>query len=170
MIAATILVVFPMCMAMAAFSDLLTMTIPNRLSIVLLASFFVIAPLSGLPWQEFGMHFAAAGMVFAACFTLFAFGIMGGGDAKILTASAVWFGFNPSLVAYLSYVSVLGGFLSILILMLRANYDLILVSRVPIPQTMLHAKKVPYGIAIGAAAFLAFPSSPLVQSVIGAIH
>jgi prepilin peptidase CpaA len=170
MIAATILVVFPMCMAMAAFSDLLTMTIPNRRSIVLLASFFVIAPLSGLPWQEFGMHFAAAGMVFAACFTLFAFGIMGGGDAKILTASAVWFGFNPSLVAYLSYVSVLGGFLSILILMLRANYDLILVSRVPIPQTMLHAKKVPYGIAIGAAAFLAFPSSPLVQSVIGAIH
>lgn len=170
MIAATILVVFPMCMAMAAFSDLLTMTIPNRLSIVLLASFVAVAPLAGLPWQEFGMHLVAGGMVFAACFTLFAFGIMGGGDAKILTASAVWFGFNESLVAYLSYVSVLGGFLSIIILMLRANHNLIIVSRMPIPETMLHAKKVPYGIAIGAAAFLAFPASPLVQSVIGAIH
>ena len=45
-----------------------------------------------------------------------------------------------------------------------------LASRLPVPDTMLHAKKVPYGIAIGAAAFAAFPSSPLVQSVVGAIH
>jgi prepilin peptidase CpaA len=82
----------------------------------------------------------------------------------------VWFGFNESLVVYLTYVSILGGFLSILILMLRANHNFILATRLPIPDTMLHAKKVPYGIAIGAAAFMAFPSSPLVQSVIGAIH
>jgi Flp pilus assembly protein protease CpaA len=34
---------------------------------------------------------------------------------------------------------------------------------------MLHTKKVPYGIAIGGAAFLAFPSSPLVQAMIGTI-
>lgn len=170
MLAATILVVFPMCMAMAAFSDLLTMTIPNRLSIVLVASFVAIAPFTGISLHDFALHMGAGGVVFAACFALFAVGIMGGGDAKILTASAVWFGFNESLVIYLTYVSVLGGFLSILILMLRANHNLILASRLPIPDTMLHAKKVPYGIAIGGAAFMAFPSSPLVQSVIGTIH
>jgi prepilin peptidase CpaA len=170
MLAATILVVFPMCMAMAAFSDLLTMTIPNRLSIVLIASFVAIAPFTDISIHDFALHLGAGGAVFAACFALFAFGIMGGGDAKILTASAVWFGFNESLVVYLTYVSILGGFLSILILMLRANHNFILATRLPIPDTMLHAKKVPYGIAIGAAAFMAFPSSPLVQSVIGAIH
>jgi prepilin peptidase CpaA len=169
MVIAAILVVFPLCMAMAAFSDLLTMTIPNRLSLVLIASFIAIAPFAGLSVNEILMHLGAGAAVFAACFALFAFNIMGGGDAKILTASAVWFGFNDSLVAYLAYVSVLGGFLSIFILMIRANYDLILVSRIPVPQTMLHTKKVPYGIAIGGAAFLAFPSSPLVQAMIGTI-
>mgnify|MGYP000329516468 CR=1 FL=1 len=169
MVIAAILVVFPLCMAMAAFSDLLTMTIPNRLSLVLIASFIAIAPFAGLSVSEILMHLGAGAAVFAACFALFAFNIMGGGDAKILTASAVWFGFNDSLVAYIAYVSVLGGFLSIFILMIRANYNLILVSRIPVPQTMLHTKKVPYGIAIGAAAFLAFPSSPLVQATIGTI-
>ncbi|MBX9459751.1 MAG: hypothetical protein KL863_29050 [Rhizobium sp.] len=48
MISAAILVVFPLCMAMAACSDLLTMTIPNRLSVVLIASFLAIAPFAGL--------------------------------------------------------------------------------------------------------------------------
>jgi prepilin peptidase CpaA len=166
MIAAAILVVFPLCMAMAACSDLLTMTIPNRLSIVLVASFVAIAPLAGLSLHELLLHLGAGGAVFAVCFTLFAFNIMGGGDAKILAASAIWFGFNESLMAYLTYVSILGGVLSVLILMIRSNYDLILVSRIPVPQTMLHAKKVPYGIAIGAAAFAAFPASPLVQAAI----
>lgn len=169
MVTAAILVVFPLCMAMAACSDLLTMTIPNRLSLVLIASFIAIAPFAGLSFHDILMHLGAGAAVFAACFALFAFNIMGGGDAKILTASAVWFGLNDSLVAYIAYVSVLGGFLSILILTIRANYDLILVSRIPVPQTMLHTKKVPYGIAIGAAAFLAFPSSPLIQATIGTL-
>ncbi|MDB5523625.1 MAG: peptidase [Rhizobium sp.] len=169
MVTAAILVVFPLCMAMAAFSDLLTMTIPNRLSVVLLASFLCIAPLAGLSLHDMLLHFGAGAAVFAFCFVLFALNIMGGGDAKILTASAVWFGFNDTLTLYIAYVSVLGGFLSIFILMIRANYDLILVSRLPVPQTMLHAKKVPYGIAIGAAALLAYPSSPLVQALLAAL-
>jgi prepilin peptidase CpaA len=169
MVTAAILVVFPLCMAMAACSDLLTMTIPNRVSVVLIASFVAIAPLAGLSLQEILMHLGAGAIVFAFCFALFAFNVMGGGDAKILTASAVWFGFNNSLLLYVAYVSVLGGFLSILILTIRAKHDLLVVSRIPVPQTMLHAKKVPYGVAIGAAAFLAFPSSPLVQAAIGSI-
>jgi prepilin peptidase CpaA len=169
MVTAAILVVFPLCMAMAAFSDLLTMSIPNRLSIVLVASFLAIAPFAGLTLQDVATHLGAGAIVFATCFALFAFNIMGGGDAKILTASAVWFGFNDSLMLYIAYVSVLGGFLSILIVMIRANYNMILVSRIPVPETMLHAKKVPYGVAIGAAAFLAFPSSPLLQAAITSI-
>jgi prepilin peptidase CpaA len=165
MVTAAILVIFPLCMAMAAFSDLLTMTIPNRVSVVLIASFLAIAPFAGLSPQDILMHLGAGVIVFAVCFALFAFNVMGGGDAKILTASAVWFGLHDSLMLYIIYVSMLGGLLSILIITMRANHNMIIVSRIPIPQTMLHAKKVPYGIAIGAAAFLAFPSSPLVQAI-----
>jgi prepilin peptidase CpaA len=167
MIAAAVLVVFPLCMAMAASSDLLTMTIPNRLSLVLIAAFVAIFPFTGGTLQEFGLHLGGGAAVFAVCFGLFAFGIMGGGDAKILTASAIWFGFNESLYLYIIYVSIFGGALSLLILLMRSNMNLILVYGIPVPQTMLHAKKVPYGIAIGAAAFAAYPSSPLFKAALG---
>lgn len=169
MVTAAILVIFPLCMAMAAFSDLLTMTIPNRLSVVLIVSFVLLAPLAGLSLQQILMHLGAGALVFGVCFALFAFNIMGGGDAKILTASAVWFGFNDTLTLYIAYVSVFGGFLSLLVLTIRANHDLLLVSRIPVPQTMLHTKKIPYGIAIGSAALLSFPSSPLVQAAISGL-
>ena len=36
---------------------------------------------------------------------------MGGGDVKLLAASAVWFGINPSLFEYMVYVSLFGGLL-----------------------------------------------------------
>ena len=167
MIPAAIMVIFPLCMAMAACSDLLTMTIPNRLSVVLIASFVAIAPFTGLSMHDLVMHLGAGAAVFAACFVLFAFNIMGGGDAKILTASAIWFGLNDSLVHYLAYVSVLGGFLSLGILMMRTQHNLILAYGIPVPETMLHKKKVPYGIAIGAAAFMAYPMSPLMELALG---
>jgi prepilin peptidase CpaA len=167
MVTAAILVIFPLCMAMAACSDLLTMTIPNRLSVVLVASFAILAPFSGLSMHDILMHLAAGGAVFAACFVLFALNIMGGGDAKILTASAIWFGFNDSLVSYLAYVSVFGGLLSLVVLMMRTQHNLILAYGIPVPETMLHKKKVPYGIAIGAAAFLAYPMSPMMKLALG---
>jgi prepilin peptidase CpaA len=167
MISAAIMLIFPLCMAMAACSDLLTMTIPNRLSVLLIASFLAIAPFAGLSLTDIAMHLAAGGTVFVVCFALFAFNIMGGGDAKILTASAIWFGFNDSLLLYIIWVSVLGGQLSLIILMLRSQHNLILAYGIPLPETMMHKKKIPYGIAIGAAAFITYPSSPLVQSALG---
>ncbi len=109
MINATILVVFPFSLALAALSDLLTMTIPNRVSLVLLVSFFFVAPLAGLDLAQLGLHTVAAGLIFAVSFALFAANVMGGGDAKLLTASAAWFGFNESLVTFLVYVSFFGG-------------------------------------------------------------
>lgn len=170
MISAAIMVIFPLCMAMAACSDLLTMTIPNRISVVLLASFLAVAPFVGLTLHQILLHLGAGGAVFAVCFALFAFGVMGGGDAKVLTASAVWFGLNDSLVTYLIWVSVFGGLLSILILMMRSQHNLILVYGIPVPETMLHKKKIPYGVAIGAAAFMAYPSAPLMQSALGLVQ
>jgi prepilin peptidase CpaA len=169
MISAAIMVIFPLCMAMAACSDLLTMTIPNRLSVLLIASFLAIAPFAGLSFHDIVMHIGAGAAVFAVCFTLFAFGVMGGGDAKILTASAIWFGLNESLYTYLIWVSIFGGLLSIVILLMRSQHNLILAYGIPIPETMLHKKKVPYGIAIGAAAFIAYPAAPLMQSALGVL-
>lgn len=167
---AAIFVVFPLCLAIAAFSDFFTMTIPNRVSAIVLASFIVVAPLAGLAMPQIGFHLLAGLIVFASCFALFAIGVMGGGDAKLLTASAVWFGLTPSLVAYLVYVSFFGGILTLAILSLRGHASAIMASGLPLPNHLLTAKKVPYGIAIGIAAFFAYPSSPLMQAALANFH
>ncbi|WP_046119736.1 A24 family peptidase [Ensifer aridi] len=164
MIYAVILIVFPFCLALAAFSDLFTMTIPNRVSAVLLASFLLVAPLAGLDLAQIGLHVAAAVVVFAVCFCLFAAHVMGGGDAKLLTASAIWFGLNTSLATFLLYVSVLGGLLTLVVLLLRSQENVILAARIPVPRLLLTAKKIPYGIAIALGGFAAYPSSPLMQA------
>lgn len=163
---AVIFVVFPLCLAIAALSDLFTMTIPNRVSAILLAAFALVAPLAGLGLYEIAMHLTAGLLVFSVCFTLFALNVMGGGDAKLLTASAVWFGFSFSLVEYLIYVSFFGGVLTLGILALRSHTNTILASGLPVPDHLMTAKKVPYGIAIGVAAFAAYPSSPLMLAAL----
>ncbi|MBB3460963.1 prepilin peptidase [Rhizobium sp. BK377] len=161
MIAAAVFVILPLCLAIAAFSDLFTMTIPNRVSLILIASFAVIAPLSGLSWDVIGMHLAGAAIVFCVCFALFAVNVMGGGDAKLLSATALWFGFDQSLLFFVADVGLIGGVLTLLILMVRSQSNAILAIGLPIPNSLLLAKKIPYGIAIAIGGFLAFPSSPL---------
>ncbi len=89
MLEALIFVVFPFCMVFAAVSDLLSMTIANRVSLVLVATFAVVAPLTGMDWTTYGWHFAAGLTVLIAGFGLFAMGAMGGGDAKLMAATAL---------------------------------------------------------------------------------
>ncbi|MBB3455261.1 prepilin peptidase CpaA [Rhizobium sp. BK313] len=162
MLEAATLLIFPLCLSVAAVSDLLTMTIPNRVSLILVGAFIVLAPLVGLTLPEIGMHFAGAAIVFCVCFALFALNVMGGGDAKLLAASALWFGFDPSLLSFLVYVAFLGGVVTIAILMIRSQSNVILAMGLPLPNSLLIAKKIPYGIAIAIGGFLAFPSSPMV--------
>ncbi|MCL6705976.1 prepilin peptidase [Pseudomonas sp. R2.Fl] len=161
MIASVIFIVFPLCLVLAALTDFLEMTVPNRIPAILAGAFFVIAPFVGLDWTGFGLHLVAAFAVFSACFALFAFGVMGGGDAKLLTAAALWFGLNTSLLAFVLYVAYLGGVLTVLILLVRSRANSVLAMGLPIPNSIVMAKKIPYAIAIGAAGLLSFPQSPL---------
>ncbi len=167
---AIIFVIFPLCLAFSALSDLFTMTIPNRVSAILLGTFVLVAPMVGLGLPAIGMHLAAGLIVFAVCFTLFALNIMGGGDAKLLTASAVWFGLNASLMEFLIYVSFFGGLVTLLILMMRKQENAILASGLPVPHLLFTANKIPYGVAIGLGGFLAYPSSPLMMAALARLH
>lgn len=168
MLEAAILVIFPMCLALGAMTDLISMTIPNRVSILLAASFCIIAPLTGMDMSVFGWHFIAAGCVFVFCFISFAFNAMGGGDAKILSASALWYGFSPDLILYLIYIAVFGAGLTFLVLMLRANSNMLLATRIPMPLYVYNATAgVPYGVAIGIAALITFPDTALFTYALG---
>jgi len=162
MLEAAALLIFPLCMSIAAISDLLTMTIPNRVSLALAVSFLVLAPIFGLSFTEIAMHLAGASAVFFVCFALFALNVMGGGDAKLLAAAALWFGFDSSLVVFLIYVAFIGGAVTFLIVLFRSQSSTIMAIGLPLPNSLITAKKIPYGIAIAIGGILAFPGSSLV--------
>lgn len=164
MVIAAIFLIVPLCLAFAAVNDLITMTIPNRVPAILLGSFLIVAPFTGMDWQTFAMSLLAGFVILAACFGFFAMNAMGGGDAKILAASAVWFGFNISLTVFMLYVAFVGGLLTITILLIRSRSQEIMAVGLPIPDSLLVAKKIPYGIAIAIAGLLTYPEAPLVQA------
>ena len=163
MIEAAILIVFPFAMAFAAISDLLSMTIQNRVSLILLIAFATLAPLTGMPWDVYGMHFVAGAAVLAVTFGLFATGTMGGGDAKLMSATAVWLGWNLELAAYLMTLSILGGLLTLAILRYRRSQMMVVyTARFEFMRRLAQKEEgVPYGIALGLAGLMSFPASPL---------
>ncbi|TCL72008.1 prepilin peptidase [Rhizobium sp. BK251] len=166
MISAAVFLIFPLCLAVAAFFDLFTMTIPNRVSLILVAAFLVVAPFLGLGYQVIGMHLLGGLIVLSVCFCLFALNVMGGGDAKLLSAAAVWFGLTSSLLIFLIDVAYVGGALTLLILAVRWRATTILALGLPVPNSILMAKKIPYGIAIAIGGFMAYPNSPLMIAVL----
>jgi prepilin peptidase CpaA len=163
---AAIFSILPICLVLAALTDFLEMKIPNRIPALLAGAFVVIIPFSGLSLLDIGWHLFAGFTVFAVCFALFALNVMGGGDAKILSAAALWFGFNSSLLEFLVFTGYLGGILTVGVILLRANWDKLATVGVTLPATLMVAKKIPYAIAIGAAGLMAYPSSPLVVAAI----
>src|ERR1700716_2159967 len=89
------LLIFPSVMAFAASSDLFTMTISNRISLILVAGFAMLAVGSGMPASEMLQHAGAGGLVLAVTFVFFLRGWVGGGDAKLAAATALWLGGTP---------------------------------------------------------------------------
>jgi prepilin peptidase CpaA len=161
-----LLFIFPFAMAFAAATDLLTMTIPNRLSIGLAAAFLVVAPIAGLGWQEILSHLAVGSCVLLAGILFFALGWVGGGDAKLLAAASLWLGLEP-LVLFLGYVAIFGGALALAILAYRS----VPAGALPLPvwAARLHTKGggMPYGVAIAAGALVVYPSTSWYAALAG---
>lgn len=165
MLQAAILVVFPLLAAYAAATDFLTMTIPNRVSILLVACFCLVAPAIGLPLATIGWHVAAAGVVFAIGFFFFAMGWMGGGDVKFGAAVALWLGWGH-LLDYAVLFSLIGGLLTLATLVASRYLEWIPILQVGYLADFSQKKTVPYGIALAAAALALYPATPFMRSLI----
>ena len=162
MLEALISVVFPFCMLFAAISDTLSMTIANRVSVLLVTVFALVAPMTGMDWATYGWHFAAGFLVLAVTFGLFALGGMGGGDAKLLAATALWMGFNIHLLEYLVASTLIGGLLTLAILAYRKSPLAAFTGHNPFLRHFAdEANGVPYGIALGIGGLIVYPDSPL---------
>ena len=152
-----VLCVFPWAMAFGGAMDFFTMTIPNRVSIIMTAGFCLLAPFLGISLYGFVGHLLAGFLMLALGAFLFYRGIIGGGDAKLFAAGALWVGFDH-LMLFMLYAALAGGLLTLAIVAYRY---------LSLPEWMsrqawavrLHdpAGGVPYGIALAAGALLTYP-------------
>ena len=159
-----VLLVFPIVMAYAAAMDLLTMTIPNRVSLALVAGFFCTAILGGMAWLDIARHVGIGVALLALSILMFSQGWVGGGDAKLLAAAGLWFGFSQVL-DYIMTVAIFGGLLSLFILSYRNLIPSVLVVGHGWAER-LHDKKsgIPYGIALAGAGLWLYPSSDVFRA------
>lgn len=164
MLEALIFVVFPFCMLFAAVSDMMSMTIANRVSVILIATFAAVAPFTGMGWADYGWHFAAAALVLSITFGLFAIGAMGGGDAKLLAATSLWMGLSMELMQYLVVSAVIGGLMTLLIIIYRGSpLSMLTGNNLFLRQFANDKVGIPYGVALGTGGLIVYPATPLMQ-------
>ncbi len=161
------LIFFPALMAYSATSDLLTMRIPNLICAALALGYCGLALATGVPLGALGFNVLCGIFVLVLTFGLFQVGCIGGGDAKLAAATALWIGWGP-LLNYGLYTSILGGVLTLAVLGLRffplpnVLTRLGWVARLADPKT-----GVPYGVALAAAGMMVYPDSQIWHAVAG---
>jgi prepilin peptidase CpaA len=159
------LTLFPAMMAFAASSDLFTMTIANKVSLILIGGFLLLALLTGMSVHDILIHTGVAVAVLVVAFLCFTRGWIGGGDAKLAATTVLWLGV-AHLADYLVYASLLGGALTLAIIQYRA---------LPMPRLLLGREwaerlhrsdsGVPYGIALAIAALVVYPHTEWMTSL-----
>lgn len=168
MVEAAVLVLFPLLVIYAAFSDLFTMTIANRVSLILIAGFAVLAPVTGLGLETIGLHVMAGLAVLALGFFFFSMGWIGGGDAKFAAAVTLWLGWSHAL-EYVVIFCFLGGLLTLGILYFRSQEILpnALMRFAFVRRLHDNREGVPYGIALSIAALALYPQTVWMQAIVG---
>lgn len=144
------LLLFAAALVWAAGSDLLRLRIPNP-AVLAIAALYPLYALSAPEPVDWPGALAVAGVVLAVGFALFASRILGGGDAKLLAAVALWAG--PSqIVALLLSTAVIGGLLAMVAstpLRLLLPY-VAAAARLDADAGQLFKTQIPYGVAIAA--------------------
>lgn len=160
-------VLFPALMVLSASLDFLTMRIPNQIPAALALGYLVLAAAAPLPLPTVLSDVSCGLGILVMTFVMFSLRWIGGGDAKLAAATAVWMGWG-SILDYGVMASVCGGLLTVSLLMARAR---------PLPKILaqhpgiarLHDQEagVPYGIALAAAGLIECPHTALWATAVG---
>lgn len=146
------------CVVLAAtvascVSDVKSLRIPNAYVVAILLAFvpaFLIAPEQFGAWWE---HLGAFAAIFAITYVMFAVGMIGGGDAKLGSALALWVGLK-GLMAYVFYMAVVGGVLGLFSLLLKKKKPFTKPKKGSWVATVQDGgNAVPYGIALSIGAW-----------------
>jgi prepilin peptidase CpaA len=161
-----LLLVFPALVITAALRDVVSYTIPNWISVALAAAFPVAALAQGLPLPTLGLDLAIGVAALAAGMAMFALRWIGGGDAKLFAAAALWLGW-PAIMSYLAFTAIAGGALAVGLLGLRSPMlrGYVLSGPAWFSRLAEPGENVPYGVAIAIGALAAFPASALMRGL-----
>ena len=165
---AALLTVFPAIMIIAAMTDATSFTIPNRLSLILIAAFLPVMLILGRPINEIGLDLGVGAACLVAGMGMFAAGWIGGGDAKLFAAAGLWLGW-PAVAPFLIVTALAGGALAVLLLNARSTYVRTHLTGAPgwVDRLATPGGDVPYGVAIAVGALAAFPQTSFLAAVHG---
>jgi prepilin peptidase CpaA len=164
----SLLMIFPALAIVAALKDVTSYTIPNWISLALIAAFFPTALVSGAAWPAIGLCLAIGVGGLLLGMGMFAAGWIGGGDAKLFAASALWIGW-PAAVPFMLATGLAGGALTFGILALRSGWlEPVLAGSPPwLRKLGAQGGDIPYGVAIAAGALATFPQGALASAILG---
>ncbi len=153
--------VFPGLMALSASMDLMTMTIPNAIPLALALGYVGLSAALGLPVETVAFGLTCGLAALGLGFLMFNCNWIGGGDAKLAAAIALWLGWG-GILEYAATASIAGGLLTLAILATRTQ---------PLPEALARQTwivrlqrpdaGVPYGIALAVAGVVQYTHSPL---------
>lgn len=162
-----------MLAAAAAVSDLRTRKIPNGLTGAGALSGLVVAALASLGWLQLPSAVLlpeaarTGGVTLLLAFLCFAAGLLGGGDAKLFAAMAVWLG-CPGVVELLLYSTAAGLVMAVWLAAAAGKLRALLGAVVVVPamafvpalrqrvDARLLGLELPLGIAVFAGAIVRF--------------
>lgn len=151
---------FSLIMLWAAQSDLAQLKIPNIIPTLLVVTFLVSTVLLRVPYDVMFIHIGVGCLLFTVGFFLFLTGKFGGGDAKLLAAGALWFGWGVPLIYYLYFIVIVGGGLSILLLVFRHFPLPLFLAKQDWAAELYHKNNgVPYAVPIALGSLWAYPHS-----------
>ncbi len=165
LIALFVSIVFAVPLLIAAYTDFSTMKIPNKVSLAMAAGFFLTLPLhwQGLP--VLGDHLMIGAIFLLAGFAMFAFGWLGGGDAKLMAAIGLWLGWLDVL-PFIIQTTLFGAALGVFLL-LGAHFMPVRLRTSSVGMRLFQGgSDMPYGLALAAGAFFIWPNGQIMSALI----
>ena len=161
------LMLFPLLMILSGAVDVMTRRIPNSLVVGTAALFLPAALVTGMPIWIMSLHVATAAVLLVLGFGLFSFGVVGGGDAKMMAAAGLWLGF-PCSILFITFSALSGGLLAAamglwFLVTMEGGMHSAWFDKAVAPLK----PSVPYGFALAAGAILATPFSWWMRAAIG---
>ncbi len=162
-----LLSIFPAALLVAAANDLYEFKIPNWISILLIVAYPAAGLVLGASPQVMIEGILIGGGALAIGFGLYAGRVLGGGDAKLIAASAPWLGAG-ALGPFILNTAIAGLGLAIVMIMFRKMPILPIYAHAPWLME-LHERRndLPYGVAIASGGLLSFSQTPFFQLAFG---